>query len=70
MASELAARSVAPPAGSDTPSAGAPADLDLLLPLRSAGSLENPYPIYSLLRTVRPVMEMPIPDYSGPGVYI
>ena len=28
------------------------APFDLLLPLRSAGSLENPYPIYSLLHTV------------------
>ena len=44
-------------------------DLDLLLPLRSAGSLENPYPVYQLLRTVRPIMEMPIPDYDGPGVW-
>jgi cytochrome P450 len=70
MASELAASSVAPPQRSEPQSAAAPADLDLLLPLRSAGSLENPYPIYSLLRTVRPVMEMPIPDYSGPGVWM
>jgi cytochrome P450 len=44
-------------------------ELDLLLPLRSAGALENPYPVYQLLRTVRPVMEMPIPDYTGPGVF-
>ena len=42
-------------------------DFDLLLPLRSAGALENPYPMYALLRTVRPVLEMPIPDYTGPG---
>ena len=45
-------------------------EFDLLLPLRSAGSLENPYPIYNLLRTVRPVMEVPVPGFSGPGVWL
>jgi cytochrome P450 len=45
-------------------------EFDLFLPLRSAGSLENPYPVYSLLRTVRPVMRVPIPDYDGPGVWL
>jgi cytochrome P450 len=45
-------------------------DFDLFLPLRSAGSLENPYPIYSLLRTVRPVMQVPVPGYDGPGVWL
>jgi cytochrome P450 len=45
-------------------------ELDLLLPLRSAGTLENPYPVYALLRTVRPVLEMKIPDFDGPGVWL
>lgn len=42
---------------------------DLFLPLRSAGALENPFAIYSLLRTVRPVMRMPIEGWDGPGVW-
>ena len=46
------------------------AEFDLLLPLRSAGSLENPYPVYSLLRTVHPVLEVPVPDFDGPGVWL
>lgn len=46
------------------------AEFDLLLPLRSAGSLENPYPIYSVIRTVRPVLEVPVPDYAGPGMWM
>jgi cytochrome P450 len=45
-------------------------DFDLLLPLRSAGSLENPYPIYSVIRTVRPVLEVPVPGYTGPGMWM
>src|SRR5690606_38904384 len=45
-------------------------ELDLLLPLRSAGTLENPYPIYSVIRTVRPVLEVPVPGYDGPGVWM
>lgn len=52
------------------PAADASADFDLFLPLRSAGSLENPYPIYSVIRTVRPVLEVPVPNYSGPGVWM
>jgi pimeloyl-[acyl-carrier protein] synthase len=51
------------------PSPG-PAPFDLLLPLRSAGSLENPYPVYNLLRTVRPVMQVPVPGFDGPGVWL
>lgn len=47
-----------------------PGELDLLLPLRSAGSLENPYPIYSVIRTVRPVLEVPVPGFAGPGVWL
>jgi cytochrome P450 len=47
-----------------------PAPFDLLLPLRSAGSLENPYPVYNLLRTVRPVMQVPVPGFDGPGVWL
>jgi cytochrome P450 len=43
---------------------------DLLLPLRSAGTLENPYPIYSVIRTVRPVLPVPIPAYDGPGLWM
>jgi cytochrome P450 len=43
---------------------------DLFLPLRSAGSLEDPYPIYNVIRTVRPVLEVPIPDWDGPGVWL
>ena len=42
---------------------------DLFLPLRSRGGLENPFAIYSLLRTVRPVMRMPIEGWNGPGVW-
>jgi pimeloyl-[acyl-carrier protein] synthase len=45
-------------------------DFDLLLPLRSAGNLDNPYPIYSLLRTVHPVLEVPVPEYDGPGMWL
>jgi cytochrome P450 len=45
-------------------------DFDLLLPLRSAGSLENPYPIYSVIRTVSPVLEVPVPGYTGPGMWM
>jgi cytochrome P450 len=42
---------------------------DLFLPLRSRGGLENPFAIYALLRTVQPVMRMPVPGYDGPGVW-
>jgi len=56
----------APPEGAEFEGA----EFDLLLPLRSAGSLENPYPVYNLLRTVRPVMEVPVPGFSGPGVWL
>ncbi len=45
-------------------------EFDLLRPLRSAGSLENPYPVYSLLRSARPVLEMPTESYDGPGVWL
>ena len=72
MATELAVPATLPdsqPEPGSSPAAS-PVDVDLLLPLRSAGSLENPYPVYALLRTVRPIMEMPIPDYSGPGVWL
>jgi len=48
---------------------GGPVELDLLLPLRSAGALENPFAIYALLRSVRPVMRMPIEGWTGPGVW-
>jgi len=44
-------------------------EFDLFLPLRSRGSLENPFAIYSLLRSVRPVMPMPVPNYTGPGAW-
>jgi cytochrome P450 len=44
-------------------------DFDLFLPLRSRGGLENPFAIYALLRTVRPVMRMPIAGWDGPGVW-
>jgi cytochrome P450 len=42
---------------------------DLFLPLRSRGGLENPFAIYDLLRTVRPVMRMPTPGWDGSGVW-
>ncbi len=45
------------------------AEFDLFRPLRSAGALENPFAIYALLRTVRPVMRMPVEGYDGPGVW-
>ena len=51
-----------------TPSA--PADFDLFLPLRSAGAMQNPYPIYSLLRSVRPALAIPVEGYTGPGVWM
>ncbi len=44
-------------------------EFDLFLPLRSRGGMENPFAIYDLLRTVRPVMRMPVRDYDGPGVW-
>lgn len=44
-------------------------EFDLFRPLRSSGALENPFAIYSLLRTVRPVMPMPTPGFEGPGVW-
>lgn len=44
-------------------------EFDLFLPLRSRGGLENPFAIYALLRTVRPVMRMPVEGYVGPGVW-
>lgn len=44
-------------------------EFDVFLPLRSKGGLENPFAIYALLRTVRPVMRMPTPGYDGPGVW-
>lgn len=44
-------------------------DFDLFRPLRSSGALENPFAIYALLRTVRPVMPMPTPGFHGPGVW-
>ena len=53
------------------PSSNGSGDFDLFLPLRSAGSLENPYPIYSVIRTVRPVLEVPVPaNYAGPGMWM
>ena len=52
------------------PSSDGSGDFDLFLPLRSAGSLENPYPIYSVIRTVRPVLEVPVPNYAGPGMWM
>lgn len=55
------------PRGSGAAAAG---EIDLLLPLRSAGSLENPYPIYSVIRTVRPVLQVPIPGHDGPGLWM
>src|SRR4030095_11025191 len=42
---------------------------DLFLPLRSAGALEDPFAIYSLVRPARPVMRMPIEGWDGPGVW-
>ena len=65
--------SPAEPLAASRPSS-APGDgaggFDLLLPLRSAGSLENPYPIYSVIRTVRPVLEVPVPGYTGPSMWM
>ncbi len=56
----------------ETPAPAKPGngELDLFLPLRSAGSLDNPYPIYSVIRTVRPVLSVPIPDWDGPGMWM
>ncbi len=44
-------------------------NFDVFLPLRSQGALENPFAIYSLLRSVRPVMKMPTEGYDGAGVW-
>ena len=52
------------------PSSDGSGDFDLFLPLRSAGSLENPYRIYSVIRTVRPVLEVPVPNYTGAGMWM
>ncbi|ORW84657.1 hypothetical protein AWB92_02015 [Mycobacterium sp. IEC1808] len=59
-----------PDRSSPHPSSDGSGDFDLFLPLRSAGSLENPYPIYSVIRTVRPVLEVPVPNYAGPGAWM
>ena len=59
-----------PDRSSPHPSSNGSGDFDLLLPLRSAGSLENPYPTYSVIRTVRPVLEVPVPNYTGPGMWM
>jgi cytochrome P450 len=57
------------PLPASTPAPSAP-DFDLLLPLRSAGNLDNPYPVYQLLRTVHPVLEVPVEGWDGPGVWL
>ncbi len=66
----MANTAAAVPAPEAPPSAE---QFDLFLPLRSRGGLENPFAIYSLLRTVRPVMKMPVGGerfaYDGPGVW-
>jgi cytochrome P450 len=64
---KVEARNMASPA---VPTSIESEEFDLLLPLRSAGSLENPYPVYALLRSVRPVLEVPIPNYQGPGAWL
>ncbi len=43
---------------------------DLFLPLRSAGNLDDPYPMYGVIRTVRPVLEVPIEGWNGPGTWL
>jgi len=60
------------PATAQAPGAGPDAgeEFDLFLPLRSAGSLDDPYPIYQLIRSVRPVLEVPVPGVAGPGVWL
>jgi pimeloyl-[acyl-carrier protein] synthase len=58
---------VAPP---PTPPTSPPTPLDIFSPLRSAGSRENPYPIYSLLRTVRPILPIPLQGVDGPGAWL
>ncbi len=69
MASATPTSPVQSPVRAGARSGGA-GEFDLLLPLRSAGSLENPYPIYSLIRTVRPVLEVPVPGWDGPGMWM
>lgn len=44
-------------------------EFDLFRPLRSSGALENPAAIYGLLRTVQPVLEMPVDGWDGPGIW-
>ena len=43
---------------------------DLFAPLRSSGSLDNPYPMYAVIRTVRPVLEVPMEGWDGAGVWM
>ncbi len=38
--------------------------------LQSPQFLENPYPIYALLRKTNPVFRAPIPGHTGPGAYL
>jgi cytochrome P450 len=59
-----------PPKAPETPGTASGPEFDLLLPLRSTGTLGDPYPIYSLIRTVRPVLPVPLPGWEGPGVWL
>lgn len=52
------------------PASSEPGAFDLLLPLRSAGALENPYPLYAVIRTVRPVLPVPVAGHTGPGMWM
>jgi len=61
---------MAAPSDVATPATPSAAELDLFLPLRSTGSRENPYPIYQLLRSVRPVLRVPLEGWEGPGVWL
>lgn len=52
------------------PPAEAGEAVDLFLPLRSSGTLDDPYPMYGVIRTVRPVLEVPVEGWSGPGTWL
>lgn len=51
-------------------SSGPSSQFDLFLPLRSAGNLDDPYPMYGVIRTVRPVLELPIDGWQGPSNWL
>ena len=64
----MASPSVPTEISPDTP--GAREAFDPFLPMRSSGALADPYPMYSVIRTVRPILEVPFEGWSGPGTWM